>query len=968
MKFIPKLEPVFTDKLEQPHIRTGPGGISVPVEGSPLEHHPLWSVVHGTPPSKLGWKERGLVIVAQPNPTAEVINLAYRDLKGVAATIRGEYLFDAPDDDYWTLPFAKFVDLDNLVGVRRRGGQLECVQKVNGTWQTIATIAGVALGDWEVHITPTDIQVYINGNLKLSELHDIDGEGWFGISAHKWPSGDDVDMVREYRVNLITAFQIPCMTSDTQPYGLCGASHVLENFAAWKGFNCSANHANDAWITPTDLTEPPWVQWFWRDAPEPMQIYLVKIKPRAGMSSSWYASNNPSQISFYGLRKDGAPVLMSTVDTSGWDNGNERSFYLDWNGEPFYGLRISIDKTAKSETDGTFHTAIGWAKAYGRTTDLKPRASFKFRFTDQCPNPTVWRLTYTDGQGSFWIDGTEYSSGQNAELTPDDGSVEHVVEYELDHKFSVFKMGEYIAADIEQLNGVEIERIEVYGGNLTGDLDTIASSPTLRALFVGGSALTGNIENWTSPLFSLRLGNDPPGIIGDVGKTQFKLTDWCYMPSTGISGDIFQAGWEISSHARFSATGINQCSGMLDGWTTIDIDFVQCPLDQQSVDNILVSIDNNGQIDGVLKLQDTAPPSSVGMNAIASLESRGWTITYDEPLRLTVNIQGGDGIVEDDLGGISCPDDCEEYYDTATTVTLTATPAQGYLFDRWEGDTTDGTVVVDGDRSVTAVFRSETPQYTLTVNTGNGTVTDDLGQISCPSDCEGLYDEGTTVTLTPAADSGYEFSHWEGDTTDGTVVMDGDKTVTAVFTEIPTETCPIEDHPDWTLHSGVTGPTSFCIDDSGLISYQGDGPQHGIVVRAEGENGRIECVWERGAWSHSTEHLGKVPLVKYKDNDNYAYMYVNKNGHWYAYLYLDGIKQLDFDLSVTAAQSDAIALELSGNKVRWFVNGTERKNYDAYSLVQNGSWGIMDGSDPATSDKVPFISGFTHTPLAGEEE
>ncbi|MBN2561449.1 MAG: S41 family peptidase [Phycisphaerae bacterium] len=71
-------------------------------------------------------------------------------------------------------------------------------------------------------------------------------------------------------------------------------------------------------------------------------------------------------------------------------------------------------------------------------------------------------------------------------------------------------------------------------------------------------------------------------------------------------------------------------------------------------------------------------------------------------------------------------------------------------------------------------------EYTLTVNiTGSGTV--DLDPAG------GTYAFGTSVEPAANADEGWQFDHWEGDLTGSTnpdtIVMDEDKTVTAVFVE-----------------------------------------------------------------------------------------------------------------------------------------------------------------------------------------
>jgi hypothetical protein len=80
---------------------------------------------------------------------------------------------------------------------------------------------------------------------------------------------------------------------------------------------------------------------------------------------------------------------------------------------------------------------------------------------------------------------------------------------------------------------------------------------------------------------------------------------------------------------------------------------------------------------------------------------------------------------------------------------------------------------------VIALRCEEQDQYTLTVNvTGQGSV-----DLDPPG---GTYLSGTWVQLTADADPGWSFDHWEGDLTGPnnpeTLLMDGVKTVTAVFT------------------------------------------------------------------------------------------------------------------------------------------------------------------------------------------
>jgi uncharacterized repeat protein (TIGR02543 family) len=124
-------------------------------------------------------------------------------------------------------------------------------------------------------------------------------------------------------------------------------------------------------------------------------------------------------------------------------------------------------------------------------------------------------------------------------------------------------------------------------------------------------------------------------------------------------------------------------------------------------------------------------------------------------------------------------------YNSGTVVTLTATPAAGYVFTGWSGGAT-GTasyvaVTMDANKTVTANFEAIT--YTLTTAaapTAGGSVSRSINAAS--------YNSGTVVTLTATPAAGYSFTGWSGSAT-GTassvaVTMDANKTVTANFEAI----------------------------------------------------------------------------------------------------------------------------------------------------------------------------------------
>ncbi len=119
-------------------------------------------------------------------------------------------------------------------------------------------------------------------------------------------------------------------------------------------------------------------------------------------------------------------------------------------------------------------------------------------------------------------------------------------------------------------------------------------------------------------------------------------------------------------------------------------------------------------------------------------------------------------------------------YNHGTSVVLTATPAVGYSFTAWSGDTT-GTVnpftkIMNGNKSYTATFTINS--YTLTiVIDGNGAV------VKVPD--QPTYTHGSTVQITANPAAAHTFMGWSGDATGLTnplnVVMNRNKTITATF-------------------------------------------------------------------------------------------------------------------------------------------------------------------------------------------
>ena len=150
-----------------------------------------------------------------------------------------------------------------------------------------------------------------------------------------------------------------------------------------------------------------------------------------------------------------------------------------------------------------------------------------------------------------------------------------------------------------------------------------------------------------------------------------------------------------------------------------------------------------------------------------------------EALKCTLTISANPGGTTDPAS------DIYEYYEDLE-VQIEAIPNDNYRFSEWTGDVPEDheydnpiAITMDSDKSIEANF---VRQYTLTIAAGTGGTTD-------PSPGSNEYDTGTQIAVTATANAGYRFSGWSGDasgiTNPITITMDGNKSITANFTQIP---------------------------------------------------------------------------------------------------------------------------------------------------------------------------------------
>lgn len=137
---------------------------------------------------------------------------------------------------------------------------------------------------------------------------------------------------------------------------------------------------------------------------------------------------------------------------------------------------------------------------------------------------------------------------------------------------------------------------------------------------------------------------------------------------------------------------------------------------------------------------------------------------------LTVTLEGtGAGVVGSSPNAIQCPGTCQTYFVQGTRVHLNATAEEGSVFTGW-GGACSGTgacsITLHADAVVQAGFdASAVPTFPVSVvitGLGSGTVVSDPSGIDCPGVCAAPFPQGSTVTLSHAADDHSQYGSWSG--------------------------------------------------------------------------------------------------------------------------------------------------------------------------------------------------------------
>jgi predicted small secreted protein len=332
---------------------------------------------------------------------------------------------------------------------------------------------------------------------------------------------------------------------------------------------------------------------------------------------------------------------------------------------------------------------------------------------------------------------------------------------------------------------------------------------------------------------------------------------------------------------------------------------------------------------GVATTDNNGKWSKVGLNGNVTITpvKDGWTFETKKVTKADSNVNfigirrtypvvvttSGEGKVNQEVA-VSAS---STQYEHGTQVKLTAVPETGWRFSHWEGDltgsTNPATILVDSEKSITAVFVKMEYALNITVN-GEGTVNEDVVISALSTE----YEHGTQVQLTAVPETGWRFSHWEGDltgsTNPATLLVDSEKSITAVFVKMEYAlNISIQGEVTSENMSGVVSIIERRINALGvsepLIQRQGSSR---IIVELPGIHDQQQAI----------DTVGRTALLEFKDPSGQTV--------------LDGSYLKQVQLGTDRYGQPAIDLEFDREGVQLFALLTTRHQGQATTIVLDG--------------------------------
>jgi hypothetical protein len=404
-----------------------------------------------------------------------------------------------------------------------------------------------------------------------------------------------------------------------------------------------------------------------------------------------------------------------------------------------------------------------------------------------------------------------------------------------------YKSVEQVLNDITQQQGV----LEEEQGAISASEVMLAASSNVPTTLTQRSSVAnyfgvegdGGEENPTQ--YSLSLGVSGSGNVSNSDSSVYCGASLCAydlventslsLTATAVQGHEFDR-WE----GACSASTSNTCVVSINTDSQVTAVFKEIVIVEPTYYSLNIGISGSGAVnntennincsnDGCVKMLEEG--SSLALNALpsAGFEFDRWEVQcigstspscaltmsnnlsviavfkeiVQEPSYVSLNMSvSGAGSIQNTEHNINCSNgSCEKMIEEGSSLALSALPAAGYEFDRWEvqciGSASPScALTMNNNLAVIAVFKEKAVYFSLDMNVvGNGTVQNILNNITCSSaTCSQELLQGTNLTLMATPAEGYEFDHWELSCNNSTssecsVAMSGDIVVKAIFAE-----------------------------------------------------------------------------------------------------------------------------------------------------------------------------------------
>ena len=301
--------------------------------------------------------------------------------------------------------------------------------------------------------------------------------------------------------------------------------------------------------------------------------------------------------------------------------------------------------------------------------------------------------------------------------------------------------------------------------------------------------VTSRVEfDWLGATAAVETDINVAGLDGNIHTVALEVADRMYEQSADRTSFVLRAAYVPRNVWRFrfyvaqdnSELTLQSDGGLTspdNGWVLLAEEGTHelmgsAPLDYGSFGNIGV-VTLPGDVEQLQIVHDDSIYESLAQPKTVAFEGE----PFLAPARLSVSVDPPDG------GAVTIAPE-KLAYARGEEVLLVAGALGDHVFQGWEGDTSGAdyavSVTMDQDKAVTARFY---PPRTLTVTVdpiGSGTVTVNPDRTT--------YRNGELVVLTAVPGGGKDFSAWSGGVTGSTssvtIVLDGDKTVTATFADV----------------------------------------------------------------------------------------------------------------------------------------------------------------------------------------